>query len=157
MDEIGITINRNDSEGTILEGINANVTIEANNGEFQGKLGCYITHTQFEIIGKALSSFPSKIPDNYSFENNGELIDDGYYSYFKLDASSNKLGKCVITVYLKKNVLMTKLEGECRLSIMAEPWAIHRLGELLKEYSKLKYVSLVWSLNPDNDLLIENK
>jgi hypothetical protein len=46
---------------------------------------------------------------------------------------------------------------ECKFSIEVEPWAIHRLGELLKEFSTLKYSHLRWSLNPDNDLLIEDK
>ena len=46
-------------------------------------------------------------------------------------------------------------EGECRFSIMVEPWAIHRLGELVLKFSDSKYFALKWSLNPDNDELVE--
>jgi hypothetical protein len=40
---------------------------------------------------------------------------------------------------------------------MVEPWKIHSFGELLKEFFKLEYSMLNWSLNPDDDLLKENK
>ena len=46
-------------------------------------------------------------------------------------------------------------EGECRFSIMAEPWAIHRLGELILRFSDSKYCALKWSLNSDDDELVE--
>jgi hypothetical protein len=142
MDEIGIEINRSyaDIDGLVLG-------LEANNGRFYGRLDEWLCQPEdLKQIGEGLSPFPSKIPDEYIYRT--ELL-----HYLMLRAyTTSKTGDCAIEIAIKD----TETQEECRFSIKAEAWAVHRFGELLKNFSTLKYSFLRWSLDPDNDLLVKN-
>jgi hypothetical protein len=64
MDEIGILIKRNPYEEPYL----LDLKFTAFNGEFQGQFEWYCNPSELEEIGKALSPFPTKIPDEYSYD-----------------------------------------------------------------------------------------
>lgn len=152
MDEIGIDIRLGFEDEYILA-----LPFRVNNGRFQGQLLWYCYPEELKKIGNALSPFPEKVPDEYLFEVGSPKPEDNMVFYFMLRAYTYDLGgHCALEIAIKINWDKPKQE-ECRFSIEAEPWAIHRLGELLKEFSTLKYSYLKWSLNSDNDLLIENK
>jgi hypothetical protein len=146
MDEIGIEIQLGYEDDYILD-----LTFTANNGGFQGKVQWYCNPDDLKNIGEALSPFPNKIPDEYIFDV------DTNWSHLSIKAYNfDRSGHCALQIYINNNKKNPD-EGECRFSIVVEAWAIHRLGELLKKFSTLKYSYLKWSPNPDNDLLVENK
>jgi hypothetical protein len=120
---------------------------KANNGSFKGQLEWYCTPSELEEIGKALSPFPNKIPDEYMYD---------WFCFAIKAYTYDRSGHCALQIYINNNKKKPE-ELECRFSIVAEAWAIHRLGELLKKFSTLKYKSLKWSANSeDDDLLVEN-
>jgi hypothetical protein len=157
MDEVGIEIIRKYPHDPYLVGLQANMIITASDGEYQGKLGAYIPDSEIERISKPLVTFVDKFPNKFSYEKNSSLDDESVKSYFNLTILSDKQGECVITITLKRYDGWTEFKQECLFSIRVEPWAIHRLGELLKKYSTAKYSFLKWSLNADEDLLVENE
>jgi hypothetical protein len=152
MDEIGIAITLGFEDESMLC-----LNFKANNGRFQGQLPeWYCYPSEIEKIGTALSSFPSGVLDEYLWEVGSAKPEDRHLYYFAIRAYTfDKAGHCALELTMKLNQ-DKPAEAECHFSIVAEPWAIHRLGELFKKFSTLKYSSLKWSLNPDNDLLGEN-
>jgi hypothetical protein len=139
MDEIGIEINRpsHGVDDILLE-------LKANNGRFYGRLDEWFCNPEDLIrIGQSLNSFPSKIPDEYIYKT--ELV-----HYLMLRAyTTSKTGDCALEIAIKDK----ETQEECRFSIKAEAWAIHRLAELLKNFSKMECSFLKWSLDPENDIL----
>jgi hypothetical protein len=149
MDEIGIRIVR--YEQLYPEVLNL---FWASNGLFQGGIRFYFERGHLKRMGKALSSFPDKIPGECSYSIGSQHPDDKS-SYLILRAyMADNQGHTALQVVMNNKDDVPD-EGECRFSIMAEPWAIHRLGELLLKFSDSKYCALNWSLNSDNDMLEE--
>jgi len=129
------------------------VFFTAFNGSFQGKLKYYDLASSFRDTGEALSAFPSKIPDEYLYEIGSNRPEDDFAFYFALRAyTTDTSGHCAIQFTM--NDYMMEPSESCRFSIKAEPWAIHRLGELMKRFSTLRYGTLKWSLKPENDALL---
>jgi hypothetical protein len=126
------------------------LTIEfrAYNWIFQGELRCYFSHVNFEKIGKALSPFPNKIPDEYIWDDDNDLDHLSIKAY-----TFDRSGHCGLQIYIN-NKQHEPEELECRFSIVAEAWALHRLGELLKKFSTLKYSYLKWSPKSEEDDLL---
>jgi len=144
MDEIGIKIERSYSKPYEWEYIE----FSASNGDSQGATFLDCGEHDFKKFGKALSLFPKKIPDEYSYtiESEYDTVD------FTLHAYTDKLEHTTLEIGTKSH---DDVDDEYRILILAEPSAIHRLGELLVEFSKPKYRLLKWSLSPDNDVLVE--
>jgi hypothetical protein len=152
MEEIGIEINLGYEDDTMLC-----LQFTANNGRFQGQFLWYCYPNELKEIGNALSTFPKKVPDEYLFELGSPQDRVNYLYNFALHAYTyDKSGHSALEITIKVNYDKPE-EEECRFSIKAEAWAFHRLGEQIIEFSKLKYSLLKWSLNPDNDILLENK
>lgn len=141
MDEVGIEIERSHPGEYNWE----RILFSASNGDCQGDtfLDCGIGN--FEEIGKALSLFLKKSPDEYSYTLESEWGGGD----FTLHAYADKLGHTNLEITIKS------AHDERRFLIPVEPAAIHRLGELVLEFSRPKYRLLRWSLNPDNDALVE--
>jgi hypothetical protein len=150
MNEVGIEIKLGFEDEHML-----NLIFTAYNGRFQGQLEWYCYPEELKEIGSAFSPFPAKIPDDYLYENGKPENDIVYLYYFAVHAYTiDRSGHCALEITIKANWDKPRQE-HCSFSIEAEAWAIHRLGELLKKFSTLKYSFLKWSLNPDNDLLVD--
>ncbi len=149
MDEIGIRIVRFDQQ--VPEELNL---FWASNGLFQGGIRFYLERGHLKRMGKTFSPFPDKIPGECSYSIGSQRPDDKS-SYLMLHAyMADNWGHTALQVVMN-NKDNAPDEGECRFSIMAEPWAIHRLGELVLKFSDSKYCALRWSLNSDDDELVE--
>ena len=149
MYEIGIRIMR--FEQVVPEESNL---FWASNGLFQGGIRLHLDRGHLERIAKTLSPFPDKIPGECSYSIGSKRPDDNS-DYLMLRAyMADNQGHTALQVVMN-NKEDGPDEGECRFSIMAEPWAIHRLGELILRFSDSKYCALKWSLNADNDELME--
>ena len=122
------------------------ILFSSNNSAFQVDtlLDCGIRN--FEEIGEALILFPKKSPDEYSFTLESEWGGGD----FSLHAYADKLGHTTLEVTIQSRAV-----GQCRISFTTTPSEIHRLGELLLGFSKPKYRGLKWSLEGDNDALME--
>jgi hypothetical protein len=128
------------------------VLFSAGNGAFQGRIQLYLEKRHLKQIAKAFSSFPDKIPNESSFSV-GSLQPENKSQYLMLRAyTAGQLAPAALQIIMN-NKRDTPDEGECRFSILAEPWAIHRLGELVLRFSDYKYRALHWSLDSDNDAL----
>jgi hypothetical protein len=152
MDEIGIEIERQEPQYYEREE-GDNIVFSANSGVFQGSIS--IMGIWFDWrIGKALSAFPRKLPDEYSYEI-GSNKPDNKSPYFSLRAyTRDNLGHTALQVTMN-NKKDSPEDGECCFSIVAERSAINRLGKLISEFSNEKYRLLKWSPKPDNDALVE--
>jgi|GEM_PF-831694 hypothetical protein len=133
------------------------IIFTARNEGFQGHLEFYCKPSDIEQIGKALIPFPKQIADEYVFNYGSSNPSDRFAYYFSLGAYIfNNQGHSALRIIIIDFTKRPEKE-ECHFSIIAEPWAIHRLGVLLVEFSKLKHSVLKWSLNPDDNALLENE
>jgi hypothetical protein len=149
MAEIGITIVRQNQD--FDEDL---VFFWERNEVFQGGIRLLLNKSHVKGIGKALSPFPDKIPGECSYSIGSKRSEDKS-EYLMLRAyTADKQGHTALQINMN-NKSDTPDEGECSFSIMAEPWAIHRLGELTLRFSDRKYRALNWSLNADEDVLVE--
>ena len=150
MKTIGIQIKRVPYE----EPYHVNLVFSASNAVFDGSLEYYCNASDLEDIGKALRSFPRKVPDAYSYEIGSSRPEDNFAYHFALHAyTTDNRGHCAIQVVIDNNQDRPD-EGACRFSILAEPAAINRLGNLLMEFAKLKHHELNWTVSGDGDSLV---
>ena len=152
MDYIGIEIGRDWAWSASWE---EEGWVWANDGSSQGKIvtDYWEDRGQEHLIkmGKALRRFPKKVPGQYS----REVREKADFPYFVLRAHADNPEHIFLEIILK-----SRAEEERCISFTVEPSAIHRLGELLLEFSKwerhsFKYHILRWSPNPNNDELVE--
>lgn len=152
MKNIGIHIRRHPYEEPYL----VNLVFTANNGAFKGQLEYYCDPNDLKDIGMALRDFPKKIPDEYSYEIGSTKSEDNFAHYFALHASTtDRSGHCALQVVIDNNKNRPN-EGACSFSIIVEPNALVRLGELLIAFSKLKHREMCWTLSGDGDSLIKD-
>jgi hypothetical protein len=179
MDEIGIEI------GRIWDNVDDEGWFSVNDGSCRGKIRTgWEAPNHLIKMGKALSRFPRKIPDKYSYEIRQQR---GFpHSYLALRAHADNTEHALLEVMMKgtdeeadhpqerdiftpvrlsidlvKSQTRDEFDGEVLVSFKVEHLAIHRLGELLLKFSErhradlLKYRILRWSTNPDKDELVE--
>ncbi len=150
---IGIQIRRFPYEEPYL----VNLVFSASNGVLNGRLEYYCNASDLKDIGKALRSFPRKVPDEYSYEIGSTKPEDRFAYYFAIHAyTTDGSGHCALQIVIDNNGKRPDEEA-CRFSIKAEPSAINRLGALLITFSKLKHHGIIWSVSGEADCLIENE
>ncbi len=153
MKTIGIQITRFPYEEPYL----LSLVFSATNGVFDGRLEYYCNASDLTDIGKALRPFPTKVPDEYSYEIGSTKPEDKFAYHFALHAYTTDMsGHCALQVVIDNNRDIPD-EGACRFSIQTEPSALNRLGELLLEFAKLKHHELNWTLSGEGDSLVEKQ
>jgi hypothetical protein len=153
MKPIGIEIKRFPYE----EPYHVHLFFSASNGVFDGFLEYYCNASDLKDIGKALRSFPKKVPNAYSCEIGSTRPEDNFAYHFALHAyTTDNLGHCALQVVIDNNQ-DRPYEGACRFSIKAEPAAINRLGKLLTDFAKLKHQQLNWTVSGEGDGLTESE
>lgn len=91
------------------------------NGFYGGSLDIYCAVDDLREIGMALAAFPSKVPDEYSFEYGSEDPAKRCYRYLKFRAYTfGGRGHCALQFSMNLNAEEPD-EGSCRFSIRAEP------------------------------------
>jgi len=150
MAEIGIEIERQYQE----EYEDNTVVFSANSGVFQGSIAICLDVGNLMRIGKALSTFPKKVPDEYSCVMGSNQPDDkSPYFVFRAYTRDN-LGHTALQVTMN-NKKDSPEDGQCCFSIIAERSGINRLGKLILKFSDWKYRTFKWSPYPDKDSLVE--
>lgn len=117
----------------------------ASNGTFTGAMDFYCHVDDLADMAKSLKSFPAKPGDEYVYEYGSDEAGDRTYRYFRLRFyTTDQTGHCAVqfTVDLREEA---PDEGVCTFSFRVEPSAIHRLGQLLENFHKLRHLELQWS------------
>ncbi len=123
--------------------------IEASNGVFAGAIDLYCAVDDIRDVGRALSAFPSRVPDEYRFTYGSDDPARRFYRLFVLRAyTTDSVGHCALQVIMDRNTEEPD-EGRCCFSIGAEPAQIGRLGRLFMRLHEKPSTWFRWALVDD--------
>lgn len=119
------------------------------NGSFSSTIDFYCNVEDIKKIGEALSSFPQKIDDEFSYTNGSDDPNDRHYRLFTIRAyTTDGVGHCAIQFKVNLNQSEPS-EGQSVFSIVTEAAAINKLGKLFVKFSSLEHKELHWSNDID--------
>lgn len=134
-----------------------NLVIIASNGTAMGSLEFYLNPDNLREIGENLSEFPKFERSNYLFERGRERPEDNHAWYFRFRAyAKNNLEECGIHLRLNNNAKHNLYKGRpgeftsfetpqlTDFTIDIDAQGIRKLGELIREFSKLNHQRLYW-------------
>jgi hypothetical protein len=149
MNGVGIEINRYPYE----EPYAINLVFSANNGVFRGQLNLLCSPDELIKMGQGFATFPKNIPDEFLYEYGSKNPKDNFAYYFALRAYTiGQIGQCALEVIIEDR--LEEPDAGCHFSIETEPWGFHRLGKSILKFAELKHTTLTWSLNSDDDELL---
>jgi len=119
--------------------------LEASNGRQSASLEIYLNADSLSEIANALMAFPRHASDAYLFEVGSEREEDRWAYYLRFRAFlTDALGHSALLFRFNNNRELPYREV-AEFCIETDPASINRLGELLKEFSKLQHKTLYWS------------
>jgi len=119
--------------------------LEVSNGRQTASLEIYANTESIVDFAKALESFPRHASDAYLFELGSERPEDRWAYYLRIRAFlTDDLGHCALLFRMNNNRDLPYREL-AEFCVEAEAANINRLGNLLRNFSKLKHSSLFWS------------
>lgn len=126
------------------------VSIAASNGRYSGQIEIYCAVDTLREIGLALTRFPTKVPDEYTFEYGSENPKDRFAYYLKLRAHTVGLsGQPVLQFTMNLNGDSPD-DGRCSFSIASvEPTQIARLGRLFERLGSHSSGYFLWTPTDD--------
>lgn len=130
---------------------------QVTNGDFAACIDTYANADDLIAIGQGLLNFPSRVPDEFSYEYGSENPQARFYRYFLMRAYTvGNRGHCGLQFVLNLNQAEPE-EGKCTFSIQTEPASLNRLGELFLRFRELGHLELRWgseeaSLNETHQL-----
>jgi hypothetical protein len=102
-------------------------------------------HLQFDATN-GLVNFPQKIGDEYKYELGSSEPEDNWAYHFMLRAfTTDRSGHCAIQIKMDNNARSAPYEHASTFSIVAEPAAINRLGNLFLRCAKLEHRRFTWT------------
>lgn len=123
-----------------------NLVLEASNGNQKTVFEYYCNATDLEEMASGLEEYPRHSSDVYLYEFGSERPEDKWSYYFRFRAFlTNGLGNCAIQLRTNNNSELPDKELS-EFCIKAETSQINRLGNLLREFSKLNHEVLEWDI-----------
>ena len=123
-----------------------NLIVAANNGRQRGELEIYANAEDLEVAAQRLAGFPANASDTFLWELGSEKAEDRFAFYFRLRFwQVAPGGECGVELRLNNNEEPPRREVS-EFSFTTYPADINRLAELLREFSKLRHLTLEWTI-----------
>jgi hypothetical protein len=122
-----------------------NLIFKASNGESTGQLEIYDNADSLKELADVLEDFPFKKTKNFLWELGSEKPEDRFRFYFKCEFSIIKhSSECVVRIRLNNNEDGIE-KSISEFNIQCYPAELNKLGQLFREFSKLKKKTLIWN------------
>ncbi|WP_298537986.1 hypothetical protein [uncultured Algibacter sp.] len=139
--EKSIKIIRNPYE----EPYHINLIFKASNGENSGQLEIYDNADQLKKLADILEDFPFNSKRTFLWELGSENPKENFAFYFKCKFSLiEHSSECVIEIRLNNNQGGIE-KSISEFNIKCYPAELNKLGQLLREFSKLEKETLTWN------------
>lgn len=124
-----------------------NLYIWASDGVFSGGAEFYTRPEELAAIGSVLAAFPTKIPDEYRYNDREDERRSWRSRGFTLRAfTTDSWGHCALELQMEAvGKTSPHLTNSCQFAFSCEPSALERLGKLLVEFAKCQHLELHWS------------
>ena len=123
-----------------------NLVMSASNGHAVGMLEFYLNADALLEWAEGMEKFPTHAKSVYLWEIGSEYLEDRFAYYFRLRLLTvDSLGHCAIQLRFNNNAALPDREIS-EFCIRSEAAQINRLGQLFREFSKLKHQVLHWTL-----------
>ena len=117
-----------------------NLIFEASNGESKGRIEIYDNADQLKRIAEVIEEFSFNGIKNFVWELGSNKTKDNFAYYFKCEFSLlNQFDECIIAITLNDNK-----NSLSKFSIRCSFIELNKLGQLFREFSKLKKRTLTW-------------
>lgn len=152
MEKPSVIVRRNPYE----EPYHLHVELFVSNGRFSCAGDMYLAADDLEEIGRGLSDFPSKVPDEYIFEYGSEDPTDRFYRYFRLRAYTvGRRGQCAVEFRMNLNE-KPPAQGIAEFSIELESAQLNRLGSLFERFRRLEHLEFKWT-EVDDEMFLQHQ
>jgi hypothetical protein len=123
-----------------------NLVMSASNGQLVGKLEFYLNADALAEWATEMEEFPRHARSVVLWELGSERPEDRFAFYFRMRLfTTDSLGHGAIQLRFNNNAVLPEREVS-EFCIRSEAAQINRLGNLLRQYSKLNHQVLDWSL-----------
>ncbi|SEL08440.1 hypothetical protein SAMN04487910_1664 [Aquimarina amphilecti] len=117
-----------------------NLIFRASNGQSTGELEIYDNAEQLKELADALEGFPFNGTKTFLWELGSEKPKDNFAFYFKCEFSLLKHSSdCIVRIRLNNNK-----NSLSEFNIQCYTTELNKLGQLFREFSKLKKKTLTW-------------
>ena len=124
-----------------------NLVVEASNGVHSGKIEIYDNTDAINEMARVFVDFPNNLKDTYTWELGSERPEDRFAFHFFFHVMVvNSRGHCLINLRFNNNEEFPQREVS-EFSIEAMPVEINQLGEMFREFSKLRSTILEWTVD----------
>jgi hypothetical protein len=121
-----------------------NLIFKATNGESAGQLEIYDNADRLKTLAYILEDFPFKDEKEYLWELGSEKAEDRFAFYFKCQFSLIKhTDDCLVRIRLNNNEEGIE-KSISEFNIQCKPAELNKLGQLFREFAKLKKETLTW-------------